>query len=334
MNLGGGKWLMPNIKQIAKIAGVSVSTVSRVINHHAYVSEDKRRAVMEAIVQLNYSRNLNAVHLSKGTTNIIGVMVPSINHAYFSRLMEGISSEALMKDYQLMVCQTNYNPVSEGKVLDMLKMKQMDGIIIGSKTLAWEQIEPFTEYGPIVACEDAGTSAISSVYLDHYDCFRQGMRYLIERGHRQIGFCLGRADSANSLKRRRAYEDALAAIHEAVREEWMFYQCLRIEDGLAVVHQWLRMRERPTALLVTSDQVAAGIITEARKNGIRIPEDLAVIGFDNQPIAQVFDLTTIDNQLFEMGSAAFQMAYDHITKKRTKPENRELGYLLIERSTV
>jgi LacI family transcriptional regulator, purine nucleotide synthesis repressor len=94
------------------------------------------------------------------------------------------------------------------------------------------------------------------------------------------------------------------------------------------------MKERPTALLVTSDQVAVGIITEARKNGIRVPEDLAIIGFDNQPIAKVFDLTTIDNRLFEMGSTAFRIVYDQILKKKNEPESRKLEFRLIERSTV
>jgi DNA-binding LacI/PurR family transcriptional regulator len=325
---------MANIKQIAKIAGVSISTVSRVLNNHAYVSEDKRKAVFQVIELLNYSRNINAIHLSTGKTNSVGVMLPMINHPYFAGLLEGISNEALRENYQLILCQTNYNSSEEMKVLDMLKMKQIDGLIICSKTLRWKQIEPFTEYGPVVACEDAGKSAVSSIYVDHYGSFRLGLNYLMERGHNQIGFCLGRDNSDNSRKRRRAYLDALASIHEQVREQWMFYQCLSIEDGVAVVRRLLSMDERPTALLVTSDQVAAGIITEARKNGIRVPEDLAIIGFDNQPIAKVFDLTTIDNQLFRMGSTAFRIVHDQIAQERKAPENRELEFLLIERSTV
>jgi LacI family purine nucleotide synthesis repressor len=325
---------MANIKQIAKTAGVSVSTVSRVLNDHAYVKEDKRRAVLEAVEQLKYSRNMNAIHLIKGRTNMIGVMLPYINHAYFARLMEGISHEALSENYQLILCQTNYNPAEEMKVLDMLRMKQIDGIIICSKTLPWDQILPFADYGPIAACEDAGKSAISSVYLDHYACFQRGLKYLIEKGHTRIGYCLGRPDSGSSQKRRDAYMDALHSISEPVREEWMFSHCYSIEDGVAVVHKLLAMEHRPTALLVTGDQVAAGIITEGAKNGLRVPGDLAIIGFDNQPIGKIFDLTTIDNQLFDMGKAAFRMIHDQMMKKRDVPENRELDFLLIERSTV
>jgi DNA-binding LacI/PurR family transcriptional regulator len=325
---------MANIKQIAKMASVSPATVSRVLNNHPYVSDAKRKAVLDAVECLNYSKNLNAIHLSKGKTNIVGVILPFINHAYFSKLLEGISSEALNANYQLMLCQTNYDPNEELKALDMLKMKQVDAIIVCSKILQWEQIEPYSKFGPLVACEDAGKPTISSVYLDHYSSFRMGMQYLIDRGHTRIGICLGRANSVNSLKRIRAYKDTLKAIQEPLREEWIFYQCLNIEDGVGVVHKILEMNERPTALMVTSDQVAAGIIIEAGKKRIEIPHDLAIIGFDNQPIAKMFDLTTIDNQLFTMGSLAFQIAHDQIMKKTQAPENRELEFRLIERSTV
>jgi len=325
---------MANIKEIAKKANVSVSTVSRVLNGHDYVSDEKREAVLAAIEQLNYTRNMNAVHLIKGKTNVIGVMLPFINHPYFSRLLEGISASALQKNYQLMLCQTDYKEEIEIKVLDMLKMKQIDAVIICSKHLPLDRIEPYTRYGPIVACEDVGDSSVSSVFLDHYTSFYNGMRYLIDRGHRSIGFCLGRSSGVNSQMRRKAYEDALALIHEPVREEWIFYQTYRIEDGVKLMRDMLQMEKRPSAMLVTNDQVAAGMIIEAKKNGLTVPDDLAVIGFDNQPIAEVFNLTTIDNQLFEMGSSAFQIAHDQIMKTRDEPEHRELEYRLIERFSV
>ncbi|MGG2197131.1 MULTISPECIES: LacI family DNA-binding transcriptional regulator [Paenibacillus] len=325
---------MANIKHIAKLANVSISTVSRVLNNQPYVSEDKKKAIFDAIEQLEYTRNMNAIHLIKGKTNLVGVMMPFINHAYFSRLMEGISAEAFKENYQLILCQTNYELCNETAVLEMLKMKQIDGIIICSKSMPLEQIEPYTRYGPIVACEDVNQSPVSSVYLDHYTSFKYGINYLIEKGHQYIGLCLGRNSGANSQSRLKAYKDALHSINQPFREEWMFYQSYRIEDGVEVLNKLRTMEQRPTALLVTSDQVAAGIIMEARKNGIEVPNDLAIIGFDNQPIAEVFDLTTIDNQLMEMGSCAFRIVHDQIAKKKTEPEYREFDFRLIERSTV
>jgi LacI family purine nucleotide synthesis repressor len=334
IEIAKGRALMANIKQIAKLAKVSVATVSRVLNDHAYVSDDKRETVLQAIEQLNYSRNMNAINLIKGKTNVIGVMMPFVNHAYFSRLLEGISKAALSENYQLMLCQTNYDLNEELKVLDLLKMKQLDAVIICSRKLNMKKIEPYSKNGPIVMCEDVGDSAISSVYHDHYSSFKYGLKYLIERGHKHIGICLGRANGSNSKKRMKAYVDVLASNQECIRKEWMFYQSYNIEDGVAVLQHLLKMKVRPTALLVTSDQVAVGIILEAKKNGIRVPEDIAIIGFDNQPVSKIFDLTTIDNQLFEMGIQAFRIVHDQIIGKSTSSENRELEFRLVERSTV
>lgn len=326
---------MANIRQIAKLAKVSVTTVSRVLNHHPYVSEDKRRAVLDAFRQLNYSRNINAVHLAQGRTNMVGVMLPFVDHAYFSRILEGISGEALGANYRLLLCQTSYEEEEERKALELLKEKQIDGLIICSKTLPWEQIEPYTSYGPIVACENTEQwNRISSVYIDHYAAFRFGMEHLISRGHRRIGYCLSRSNSASSSTRRRAYRDMLTSIGEEERQEWMFTNCYGIEDGVEVVRRLLSMKERPSALVVTGDHVAAGIIEEARNVGLSVPEELAIIGFDNHPISKVLQLTTIDNGLLEIGGGIFRLLHRHMNEENHQPEHIEMPFRFMERSTV
>lgn len=325
---------MANIKQIAKMAGVSISTVSRVLNNHPYVREEKRTAVLNAIEEIQYSRNMNAVNLIKGTTGNIAIMLPFINHAYFSQLIEGAAVEALHKNYRLILCQTNYSEPEEINVLEMLKLKQIDGIIIASKSLPLEQIAPYTEYGPIVACENTSDSSVSSVYLDHYRCFHKALQLLMDKGHRRIGFCVGRSDSTSTLLRKRAFIEQMEQIGEPVRKEWMFYEYYRIEDGARIFHELAAMSDRPTAMLVTGDQAATGLLMEARAAGVRVPEDLAIIGFDNQPIAKVMQLTTIDNHLFEMGSAAFRMLHERIVDDRKEPEHRALAFEIIERDTV
>jgi len=325
---------MANIRQIAEMAGVSVATVSRVLNNRPYVSEEKRKAVMKAVRELNYKQNIHAIHLKTGKTHTVGVILPFVNHPYFGAILEGIASEALKANHRLIVCQTNYDPDEEIGLLESLKMKQMDGVIICSKAADWERIEPYAVHGPIVACEDTGDKDISSVYIDHYGGFMTGMRYLIEKGHRRIGYCIGRGHSFNSRNRKRAFRDALEQIGEVPRREWMFEQCLTIEDGVRVVHDLSKMKERPSALLVSSDLVAAGIIMEARRRGWRIPGDLAVMGFDNLPIAQVLDLSTIEHPGRQMGECAFRLLLSGIGKARPEPERIELPYRLIERGTV
>lgn len=142
----------------------------------------------------------------------------------------------------------------------MLRVKQIDGLIICSHTISLETLELYISDGPIVLCEDIQEPHIFSVYIDHYQAFMLGMDYLIKKGHSKIGYCLGRPTSINSQKRKAAYKDALQHIHAPIHANWMFHHCLHIGDGKRILSTILSLAEKPTALLVTSDQVAAGIV--------------------------------------------------------------------------
>ncbi|MDA2163242.1 LacI family DNA-binding transcriptional regulator [Bacillus cereus group sp. Bc252] len=325
---------MANIKDIAKMAGVSVTTVSRVLNDHPYVSEEKRKAVIEIVEKLNYSQNANAVHLSKGKTNIVGVILPYINHPCFDAMVGGMMEVALAHNYRVLLCQTNYNKKEEMKSLHMLKTKQLDGLIICSRANEWETIEPYASYGTIVACEDNDISNISSVYTNHSAAFQLGMDYLIKKGYKKIGYCTGRKLGPSSQKRFDVYKQQLQSIDEEVNEEWIFTECFTLEDGVKVAHKLKEMQHLPEALIVAGDEVAIGVMTEAEKLGIQVPEDLAIIGFDNQPISQVLQLTTIDQNLKGIGKKAFEMFYRQTNAESSKQEKVEIPYELVERSTV
>ncbi|MFE4714162.1 LacI family DNA-binding transcriptional regulator [Paenibacillus sp. NPDC056722] len=326
---------MANIKEIARISGVSVTTVSRVLNNHPYVSEDKRNAVLNTIEQLNYRRNMNAVHLITGRTKSVAVIMPLIRIYYFSIIMEGLAQEALLAQYRLVLCQTNYRPEEELKVLEMLRNKEIDGVVIVSTSLKPEVIEEYTAYGPIVTCQNSGESRFSSVYIEHYAAFRHGLQYLADKGYRSIGYCDGRKHGSSSSIRQSAFRDFHRESGLPLHEEWMIFDCLNEEHGAALLHRLSAMEERPEAIIVAGDHVAAALMIEAGKQGIRIPEDLAVIGFDNQPIGKLLGLTTIDNKLFEMGAAAFQTIHEQIHGDGgSQPVHRKLNYELIERSSV
>ncbi|EEK75316.1 LacI family DNA-binding transcriptional regulator [Bacillus mycoides] len=325
---------MANIKDIAKMAGVSVTTVSRVLNDHPYVSEEKRKVVLEIVEKLNYSQNANAVHLSKGKTNIVGVILPYINHPSFDAMVGGMMEVALAHNYRVLLCQTNYNKKEEMKSLHMLKTKQLDGLIICSRANEWETIEPYAAYGAVIACEDNDIESISSVYTDHFNAFQLGMSYLIEKGYKKIGYCTGRKLGPSSKKRFDAYKQQLQLIDEEVMEDRIFTECFTLEDGVRVAHQFKEMENPPEALIVAGDEVAIGIMTEVEKLGIEVPEDLAIIGFDNQPISQVLQLTTIDQNLKGIGKTAFEMFYRQVSDESSKQEKMEIPYKLVERSTV
>lgn len=320
---------MANIKDIAKLAGVSVTTVSRVLNNHPYVSKDKKEAVLRAMEEYNYQRNINAVHLSKGKTFLIGVVVPFTNHPYFGLLVEGIAKEAVKNNYKLVLFQTNYEEDREIEALEMLQHKQIDALIICSRSCGWDVIEEYVEYGPIIFCEDSRSRNVSSTFIDHYKCFTNALEYLYNKGHQKIGYCVGRKSGTNSEQREKAYRDFLKKANLSFDPDYIFFECLKFEDGVKVVHKLTKMDNPPTALLVTSDIVAAGIITYCKEKEILIPDDLAIVGFDNQPIAKIMHITTLEIPLVEIGEKLFLQAIDSSTIS-----HEEINVKLIKRQTV
>ena len=320
---------MTNIRELAKMAGVSVSTVSRVLNNHPYVSEEKRNAVLEAIQESNYQPNINAIHLSMGKTFLVGVVVPFIDHPYFALLLKGMAMEALENNYKLVLFQSNYEEAKELDALKMLKQKQIDALIICSRICSWPKIEEFTHYGPIVLCEDTRGKNVSSTYVDHYKTFIFALEYLYQKGHRKIGYSIGRKTGSNSKFRGMAFKDFIKDNQLPYEPAYIFDECLYFEDGERVISRIKQMADPPTALLITSDEVAAGIVTCAQQQNISIPSDLALIGFNNQPIAKMMNITTIEIRLVEMGRKLFLQG---IVDKEISYQ--EIPVTLIERQTV
>ncbi|WP_400241648.1 LacI family DNA-binding transcriptional regulator [Niallia sp. JL1B1071] len=319
---------MTNIKDLARMAGVSVTTVSRVLNNHPYVSKEKRTAVLEAISESNYEQNINAVHLSKGKTQMIGVVLPFSDHPYFALLLKGIAKEALENNYKLVLFQTDYMESRELEALQMLKQKQIDSLIICSRTCEWSVLEEYLQYGTIVLCENVNGKEFSSTFVNQYTIFLRTLEFLFQKGHEKIGYCIGRKTGPSSKLRARAYQEFLEKNNLPFQEKYIIDQCNYFEDAEKVMDMILYMDTPPTALIVTSDQVAAGIVTCCQKQGIKIPEELAIIGFHNEPIAKMMEISSIEIPLLDMGKHLFHQA---ISKDIT---NKEMFFHFIERGTV
>ncbi|MDX8046748.1 LacI family DNA-binding transcriptional regulator [Gracilibacillus sp. S3-1-1] len=318
---------MANIRDIAQMAGVSVTTVSRVINNHPYVSEEKREAVIQAMEKVNYQVNRTAVNLSQGKTHLIGVVVPFARHPYFGLLIEGVAKQAMERHYHFVLIQTNYEGSREWEALNMLKHKQIDALIICSRTLALDEIERYQQYGAIVVCENAtGNQYVDSVYIDHYQSFTDALTYLHQHGYQQIGYCIGRQSGSNSYFRHQAYQDFLKRYPQ---QEFIFTDNYYFEDGQKIVDEIMQLRVKPDALLVSCDIVAAGIFTAVQNIGIEIPNDLALIGFDNQPMSKMMGITTFEVPIVTMGERLFIHALGE-----AETSHEKLAVTLIERKTV
>lgn len=298
---------MATISDVAKLSGLSKTTVSRVINNYPHVTPEKREKVLRAMEALSYIPNPAARRLRGQRTSAIGVIVTRMVNQFFAYLVDAIEQSAYQKGYQVVLFQSNNDPQKELNYLNLLKTKQVDGIIMAATENEWNTIKPYTEHGPIVFCNEyiSGTN-IPTVRLNEAEGAYQGTKHLIEQGHKRIAYCMGGILEEN--ERTKGFQKAIKEAGISLTLDWIFQHKYDAEGGKQVVRDMLKMSNRPTAVFAGGDEVAAGIIAEAKDSGLKIPDDLAVIGFDDQPLAELVDpkLTTIRQPIQQMGEAALR----------------------------
>ncbi|WHY78357.1 LacI family DNA-binding transcriptional regulator [Neobacillus sp. WH10] len=316
---------MTNINEIAKMAGVSVTTVSRVLNNYKYVSEEKRAIVLKVIDEMNYTPNKNAVDLIRGETRMIGVIIPYNNNQAFDQMLHGVLNQSVEKDYSITVLPTKYNKDKEIEYLSMLKNKLLDGIIITSRSNNWESIIPYTNYGSVVSCEYTNHPEIGCSYIDRYASYLDAFKYLKEKGHSKVAFTTVRGmESMSTSQLITAYKEVFGEL----QTEFYLSDCSSFKDGYNAGKKLLSQKTRPTAIYANGDEVAGGMYQYAQSINMRVPDDLAIIGQENQPIGIGMGISSVDHQLIKVGEQAFDLV---INKSRQKIE---IPYRIIERSSI
>ncbi len=279
---------------------------------------------MQAAEQLRYVKNINAVHLSLGKTKIIGVILPFFSHPYFGVILGGIASAAEKGGYKLMITQSNYQVSQEIEALDMLKRKQVDGVIIASRECPIDIVKDYSEYGKIILCEAPADSSLSSVFVDQYKAFQAALAFLKQKSRTRVGYTLLRPEGKSSLARKKAYQEQFSE----AKSDWLFNNALTVEDGTRIAREWAEMRDRPDAMVITNDFVAAGFLLECRKLGFSVPEDVSIIGFDNHPIASALDITSVELPLHLLGETAFEQVIS------LDVSHLEVPFRLVDRNSV
>ncbi|GGB60902.1 LacI family DNA-binding transcriptional regulator [Virgibacillus dakarensis] len=316
---------MANIHDIAKKAGVSATTVSRVLNNHKYVSDEKRRAVKNAIDELNYTPNRNAIDLIRGETKQIGVIIPYNNNQAFDQMLHGALNKSIEHGYSVLVLPTRYDAKKELEYLSMLQTKMLDAIIITSRSNVWGAITPFTTYGPIISCEYTDHAEIGCSYMDRYASYVDAFHLLKENGHEKVAFTTARGmESKSTIQTFTAYEDVFGK----PPSEYVISSCYSLQDGYRAAQKLLQLKEKPTAIYANGDEVATGIYQYAVSLGMHIPNDLALLGQENQPMGVAFGISTVDHQLIKVGEQAFQLAIEKSKQKIKIP------YQIIHRSSI
>ena len=329
---------MATIKDVATLAGVSTATVSYVINKTRYVSEELTRRVQAAIEELNFTPSKVAQGLRRGKTSTIGLIMDDITNRFASQFTRGLENTSAEHDYSIIISDLQQRPENEQRSIGMLLDQRVDGIIYAGYGQAEQQlIELFSEGFPVVVVDKPlSSNKLPSVLIDNRRSICEALKYLVEQGHRDILYINGLKINRNSVLRATAFEECSIELGLSFGQDSIVYGDYSLEHGHDTTLHILEQNRSFTALMCADDLVAFGAMAALKSRGVRIPEHVAVVGFDDDPMAAVFDpsLTTIHYPMFEMGRRSFEVFHKIANKKRKTPEHVLLDTeLIIRRST-
>lgn len=299
------------IHDVARAAGVSVSTVSRVLNEKDDVAAETYNRVTEVISELGYTSSLAAKSMRSRKTNVIGMIMPDVQNPFSVQVMGGVNEAITKYGYDLITYTGGDStvaswPAREQKYVSLLNGSITDGVVIVAPTAP-----TFSTNYPIVAVDHHPENIdFPTVIATNREGALSVMRYLIGLGHNRIGFIGGRPDLQSAFRRYQGYVDGLEQAGIDLDSNLVHEGYFTIEGGYECAKTLLNLPERPTAIFAANDQSAFGTIAAAQEMGLQIPDDLSVVGFDNTPESAYIlpvGLTTVDQDLHQMGIAATEM---------------------------
>jgi LacI family repressor for deo operon, udp, cdd, tsx, nupC, and nupG len=330
---------MSNIYAVAKRAGVSTATVSRVLSRPSVVAHDTRRRVQRAIDALGYAPNSAAAHLRTLRSRKILVTVPDISNPFFALILQGIEETAQREGYAVLLGDTQHDEQREERYAAILKRKEADGLIFLGHHLSTEVanlVRATPGRAPVVnGCEFNPALGVPSVHIDNAKAATDAMEHLYGLAHRRIGVVTGPLESPLSRDRLRGAHAGAKKVG-AVADLVVLHGDFSIESGRAAGERLLSRTRRPTAVFCFNDEMAIGVLQSAKERGLRVPEDLSVVGFDDIRFARYVDppLTTIAQPMREIGERTARLLFEILNGGRTTPASVTLPHrLVVRRST-
>ena len=327
-----------SIREIAKNAGVSVSTVSRVINGKDRVSSETRDKVNKALEALDYKPNEMARVLRGKKSNTIGIVVSDISNNFFAKLIKGAERAAMAKGYNVLVCSTNSDCAKELECIELLISKQVSGIIVAS--VGFESgLENHKDEIPIVYIDNLPrhTKEFNSVSIDNLRASRRLTEYLITKGHRDIAILAGNLMESTGQGRLAGWKNAMSESGLTIHDHWILTGEFSIESGYRCMEKLLAQKARPTAVLAANNTIAYGAMLALRQNGYDVPGDVSIAAFDADDETGLITpkLTTVNQPVQEFGRVAVDICLHHIGKEgQNHCVKTVLPYELIEGDSV
>ncbi|MBA3441311.1 MAG: LacI family DNA-binding transcriptional regulator [Pyrinomonadaceae bacterium] len=298
-----------NIKEVAKRANVSTATVSRTINNTSFVDPKTAKKVWKAIDELGYHPNTHARSLASGRSRILGLIVSDIVNPFFPELVKSFEDVVTQHGYEILIANTDYCATRMALCVKRMVERQVDGVAIMTSEMDGASIEALAHKSIPMVFLDVGTVGhlVSNINIDYAQGIDEAVRHLLGLGHRRIGFISGPNNLKSARIRRSAFIECLDKYGLVENEQLIFAGNHKFDGGLAAMHHLLTAERPPTAVLASNDLTAFGAIRAIRLAGLRVPDDVSVVGFDDIDPAHFAEppLTTVRLSRSDLAEKAF-----------------------------
>jgi LacI family repressor for deo operon, udp, cdd, tsx, nupC, and nupG len=333
---------MVTIKDVAKLANVSIATVSRSLAEPAKVSDKTREKVMRAVESSGYVANVLAQNFRRRRSNTVVVLVPDIANPFFANIIKGIEQVARRHQYRVLLGDTQGSEDSERAYGELAAQKQADGVICLGRSIPFpyrkgrKSLDP--DWPPFVmACEYHGEIPVPAVCIDNVAAAQEAVAHLLALGHRDIAYINGPKDSILCEDRFLGYSQGLRKSRIRLKRRWVVQGDFTLKSGYAAMKALLVGGPRPTAVFCANDEMAIGAMQACRDEGLELPSDMSIVGFDDIVFAQYTSprLTTIQQPSHEIGESAMMLMLGILTGEKPKAARVILPYKLeLRESTV
>ncbi len=314
------------IKDIANVLKITPSAVSRALSNHPRISDKTKEAVRKIAKELEYQPNLLASALRSGKSKLVGVIVPRTNSHFFSSVVESIEKELNKEGYNVIITQSNESYEKEYRNVDALLQTQVDGIIasLANETVKFDHFEKIKEKGIPLILYDRGENDIGVDYvgIDDYQSSHLVIDHLVAQGCKRIAHIAGYSHTRIYKNRIRGYIDALSKHNISIVDNLLLESDLTLKDGRKKTKQLLKLPTLPDAIYVSGDYAALGALQVLQENNIRVPEQIALIGFSNEPFTSLVKptISTIYQQNEKIGKLVAQQFLKRVNDKNWKPQ--------------
>ncbi len=328
---------MATIRDVAREAKVSIATISKVLNHKGSISEETRRRVMDAIQNTGYQKNFSARAMKTNRSYTVGLVIPSISNPFYPLLARSAENVLLNEGYTMFLCNTDRQEQLEYGYLKSLVERQVDGIIFFSpspKVCDWIEELPI-QNTVCVAIEAPLDESLDYLKID-YSGIREAVKYIVSLKHRRIAYLTGPLSRPCNRKRLEMFRNSLTELNVPIVDEFIAESNFEYEGGYNLAWHLLKHPTPPTAIFTGNDLMAFGVLNCITEQGLRVPEDISVIGFDDIPQAGYFipSLTTVRQPATELGKISAKYIVDKLAGREFQGSLKVQTSLVIRRSTT